>query len=556
MSSVPLQQVVVLSGASEDTLRKSAVFFGVPQEHMRSLEGEEGLLLQLDQMSPQEFMAMTRRLASCDTEFASPQFQTSDAHDPAHDASDIVVGAMSERAQHALVDDAARKLITYMRHKGMKVALLTGDDREAWAAVTRGNAELLSVSQLQRMDSFTGMLRVESFLSLFQEVLDNPELVARGCAVVYFDIDDFKSYNRVFGKWAGDELLLHTAREINRQFEGDLVAHVAIDRFVVASDKPDVVERCAAIHESIRMVHETFSPQIKCGICPIKEGASSSALAVDCAKIACESIKGRNDMAWCLFNDDMFERISMARYIAHTTMRAVSEGWIKTYFQPVVDARTGQICSYEALCRWQDPERGLLPPVLFIPMLEDAHLIHLVDLCMLERVCSWLSTRLQSGEPAVSVSINLSRLDFLACDIVQTVVDACKRWNVPHDLLDIEVTESALSDDDSQLYEDMKRFRDAGFAVWMDDFGSGYSSLNLLKDYEFDVLKIDMVFLRDMDTNPRGCEIVRSVVEMAKRLGLQTLVEGVETEAQRDFMCEIGCDYLQGYLFGRPEPID
>jgi EAL domain-containing protein (putative c-di-GMP-specific phosphodiesterase class I) len=281
-----------------------------------------------------------------------------------------------------------------------------------------------------------------------------------------------------------------------------------------------------------------------------------TALAMDCAKAACESIKGRNDIVWFIFNDEMFERISLTRYIAHTTTRAVREGWIKTFFQPVVDAKTGELCGYEALCRWQDPERGMLSPGTFIPMLEDAHLIHQVDLCMLERVCSWISSRLVAGEPVVPISINLSRLDFLACDIVKTVIDACDRWCISHELLAVEVTESALSGDDKSLRRDMERFREAGFEVWMDDFGSGYSSLNLLKDYEFDVLKIDMVFLRDMDTNTRARKIVRSVVDMAKNLGLKTLVEGVETTSQRDFMRDIGCNFMQGYLFGRPEAID
>ena len=556
MSSIPPRQAVVLSGAPEDVLRTCAASCGVPQEHMRSLGSDGGILLRLDHLSPEEFVATTRCLSAHAKDSQEQAYPLLDQCGVGEGATDVVVGAISERAQRAFVDDMAQKLVSYMRHKGLEVALLTGSDHDEWTKATKDSIEFLSVDQLQHMDSFTGMLSIDSFLLLFQEVLETPELVAQGCSVVYFDIDDFKSFNRTFGRSAGDELLLHAAQEISQQFEGDLVAHVAIDRFVVATSKLDVVERCVAIHANVRSRREAFAPQIKCGICPIKEGAPSSALAMDCAKIACESIKGRHDMAWCLFNDDMFEKISMARYIAHTTNRAVSEGWIKTYFQPVVDAKTGECCGYEALCRWKDPERGLLSPGTFIPMLEEAHLIHLVDLCMMEQVCSWLNARLSAGEPVVPISINLSRLDFLACDIVQTIVEACAHWAIPHNLLAVEVTESALSEDSARLRKDMDRFRKAGFEVWMDDFGSGYSSLNLLKDYEFDVLKIDMVFLRDMDTNPRACEIVHSVVDMAKRLGLRTLVEGVETELQRDFMSDAGCDYMQGYLFGRPEPIE
>jgi diguanylate cyclase (GGDEF)-like protein len=545
----------VLSGAQEDTLKECVSSCGVPQEYVRVLGEGEGILLRLDDASPREFVAITKRLSRRAKELVPQPPLAEDQDDSAHKPTGVVVGAMSERAQRAFVDDMARKLVSYMRHKGLDVALLTGNDRDLWSKDESG-IEILSANQLQHMDPFTGMLNINSFLSLFQEVLETPELVRKGCSVIYFDIDDFKSYNRTFGRRAGDQLLLYAARQISSQFEGDLVAHVAIDRFVVASSKVDVVERCASINKGVSSVHEVFSPQIKCGICPIKEGAPSSALAMDCAKAACESIKGRNDIVWFIFNDEMFERISLTRYIAHTTTRAVREGWIKTFFQPVVDAKTGELCGYEALCRWQDPERGMLSPGTFIPMLEDAHLIHQVDLCMLERVCSWISSRLVAGEPVVPISINLSRLDFLACDIVKTVIDACDRWCISHELLAVEVTESALSGDDKSLRRDMERFREAGFEVWMDDFGSGYSSLNLLKDYEFDVLKIDMVFLRDMDKNTRARKIVRSVVDMAKNLGLKTLVEGVETTSQRDFMREIGCDFIQGYLFGRPEAID
>ena len=134
------------------------------------------------------------------------------------------------------------------------------------------------------------------------------------------------------------------------------------------------------------------------------------------------------------------------------------------------------------------------------------------------------------------------------------VISSCKRWNIPYDLLAIEVTESALNDR-SDLRAEMDRFRAAGFEVWMDDFGCGYSSLNLLKDYEFDVLKVDMEFLRDLEVNERSKTIVGSVISMAKRLGIRTLVEGVETTAQHEFLRSLGCDMMQGYLFGKPRPL-
>jgi EAL domain-containing protein (putative c-di-GMP-specific phosphodiesterase class I) len=286
----------------------------------------------------------------------------------------------------------------------------------------------------------------------------------------------------------------------------------------------------------------------------LEDGVDSAYVAMDCAKLACESIKGRYDVSYRLFGDELKEQLFARRYVARHAEQAVTERWIHAYAQPVVDTKTGRECGFEALARWKDPTRGILSPAVFIPTLEDAHLIHKLDGCIVDEVCWYLSDCLSRGLPVVPASVNLSRLDFQLCDIFEVVRDACERWNIPHELLAVEITESAL-DGSSNLRCEMDRFRAAGFEVWMDDFGCGYSSLNLLKDYEFDVLKVDMEFLRDMEGNDRSKTIVTSVIEMARSLGIRTLVEGVETPAQRDFLREAGCDMMQGYLFGRPMPL-
>ncbi|MEE1157788.1 MAG: EAL domain-containing protein, partial [Atopobiaceae bacterium] len=278
-------------------------------------------------------------------------------------------------------------------------------------------------------------------------------------------------------------------------------------------------------------------------------------VALDCAKIACESVKGRYDVSCRVFDGDLRERLFTRRYVARHAEQAVSNQWIRAYAQPVVDTTTGEVCGFEALARWDDPNRGILSPAIFIPTLEEAHLIHKVDAYMVNEVCRHMSEELRAGRAVVPASVNLSRVDFAICDIFEIVRETCDRWDIPHHMLAVEVTEGAL-DGTANLRQEMDRFRAAGFEVWMDDFGCGYSSLNLLKDYEFDVLKVDMEFLRDMDANARSKTIVASVIEMAKSLGIRTLVEGVETEAQRDFLCDVGADMMQGYLFGRPLPLE
>jgi EAL domain-containing protein (putative c-di-GMP-specific phosphodiesterase class I) len=279
-------------------------------------------------------------------------------------------------------------------------------------------------------------------------------------------------------------------------------------------------------------------------------------VAIDKARAACNTIKRHPGKSLAYYDGTLDTHVRRRQYVINNVKKAVSEGWIKVFYQPVVrcDTGKGELCGYEALARWDDPLHGLLPPKAFIGALERFHLINKLDEYIVGQVCEHQAAVLAAGKQAVPVSVNLSRLDFQLCDIFEVVRDACERWNIPHELLAVEITESAL-DGSSNLRCEMDRFRAAGFEVWMDDFGCGYSSLNLLKDYEFDVLKVDMEFLRDMEANLRSKTIVASVIAMAQSLGIRTLVEGVETQAQREFLQQIGCDMMQGYLFGKPRPL-
>ena len=243
---------------------------------------------------------------------------------------------------------------------------------------------------------------------------------------------------------------------------------------------------------------------------------------------------------------------NMEQYILDHLAEALEQDHIKVYVQPVVRTLTRQVCGLEALARWQDPAYGLLMPGEFIPVLEKHRLIHRLDTYVLRKVCeNYSSSKKQFNVP---VSINLSRLDYELCDIFE-VVDAAVRANkMPRSNLCIEITESTLASNESLMRQYIDRFRSAGYSVWMDDFGSGYSTLNVLKDYLFDELKIDMRFLSDFHT--RSKKILSSIVHMAKEIGIQTLAEGVETEEQFLFLRSIGCEKVQGYLFGKPMPYD
>lgn len=228
----------------------------------------------------------------------------------------------------------------------------------------------------------------------------------------------------------------------------------------------------------------------------------------------------------------------------------MEHGDIKVYFQPVVRTLTRAICGLEALTRWQTDKYGLLMPGEYISFLERRRRIHDLDMYVLRKVCENYSR--EKWRTDVPISINLSRLDYELCDVFESVESEVRANRMPRSSLCIEITESMLASNDALVRNCIERFRNAGYAVWIDDFGSGYSSLNVLKDSAFDELKIDMRFLSDF--HARSKKILASIVHMAKEIGVHTLAEGVETEEQFEFLRNIGCEKVQGFLFARPMP--
>ena len=233
---------------------------------------------------------------------------------------------------------------------------------------------------------------------------------------------------------------------------------------------------------------------------------------------------------------------------------AIRNEWIKVYYQPVIRTLTGELCGFESLARWIDPEMGFLSPAEFIGALEDCEMIYKLDIFMVEKVCYDIHERLFQNKEIVPVSINFSRLDFLTCDMLEVVENAVNKYDIPRDYLHIEITESMMITDGDFMQGVIEGFRKRGYAVWMDDFGSGYSSLNLLKDFDIDVMKMDMSFLSSM--NPKSKAIMKSLITMAKDINIMTLAEGVETEEEVEFLKEIGCGRLQGYFYGKPLPLE
>ena len=241
-------------------------------------------------------------------------------------------------------------------------------------------------------------------------------------------------------------------------------------------------------------------------------------------------------------------------YIRQHFSKAIDAHEITAFYQPVIRTSSGRLCSMEALARWIDPGIGMIYPDEFVPVLEKERLIHLLDAAILRQACARIRSSLHNQETPIPVSVNLSRLDFTLCDIFSVVNDIVSYYQIPHDFLYFEITESVMAEQKELLTGFVNRFRCAGYQIWMDDFGSAYSSLNALKEFSFDELKLDMCFLRPF--NRRSKRIATAVVEMAKDIEIHTLAEGVETEEQFVYLRDIGCEKVQGYYFGKPMPYE
>ena len=374
---------------------------------------------------------------------------------------------------------------------------------------------------------------------------------------LYFDIENFKSFNQRYGFRQGNVFLRYMADLLREIFNGDLIARFNDDHFAVATERENIADGIQFIHERIRSYEVGLAMEVKTGVYHPDADVTDIVLIMDRAKIACNSIKKTYDLTWAEFNPAMEEAINFRNHIIRSFHEAMQQGFIKVFYQPEVRVMTREICGFEALARWNDPVHGMISPGIFVPVLEEAHLSPQLDLYIIEQVCRDFAAvrRALPDWVMLRVSVNLSRVDFRLLDVLQAIEDIRVRYNVTRDMLNIEVTEGALSEDEVFLQSEIARLRAAGYEVWMDDFGSGSSSLNNIKDFVFDVIKIDMKFLRSFEVNPKSRVVLRSIVNMAKELGMHTLAEGVETEEQFAFLREIGCEKVQGYLFSAPIPL-
>ena len=402
-------------------------------------------------------------------------------------------------------------------------------------------------------DELTGLYNMKYFR------LKAPELIrmlidgGKTPYCVYFNIRNFHTYNETYGFSGGDRMLKSIARILQETFPYGMVSRFENDHFAVITAQEDLAEKIKRMTVRINNIRRGVVVEIKAGVYKIRDAELDISVVCDCAKLACDSIKREYGSTVQFYDGKMDEKLHLQEHILASFDEALNAGYIKVYFQPVVDVRTGRVSSLEGLTRWEDPEYGTLSPANFLYVLEEQHLIHKLDSFMIRKVCEGLRERKERGEDMVPVSLNLSRLDFELTDIVQVIEEAVEENDIPHGMLRFELTESLIAVDMEAMKRESERLRKHGFNVWMDAFGAGYSSLKVLKDFALDGLKIDMDMIRSTE-DERAYIIISSIIDMARRLGIPALTKGVETKEQLEFLKKAGCDLAQGYLFGKPSP--
>ena len=419
-------------------------------------------------------------------------------------------------------------------------------------AVIKFKYELLNeADQEASIDAMTSLRSMVYFRNTLQNLLDTNRESLAGKAILYFNIDNFNAFNEKYGYESGDAFLIQLANILKKEFNGCLIARFSEDHFVVLSEASTVSQKLETIQKNVNSMPNGQNVDLKAGIYIISPDDTNASATYDKARLACNSIKNRYDINSQYYNFSLSHKIHKQKYIIDHIEEAIANEYIKVYYQPIVRVLTGKICGVEALSRWQDKEYGYISPEEFISVLEECHLIHKLDIYIIEKVCQDFSFLQMNKLNFVPPSINLSRVDFQMCDIFNIVDGIVSKYKINKSLFHIEITESALVKDTTNLKDSIQKFKDKGYQVWMDDFGSGYSSLNTLKDFDFDVLKIDMKFLSSFSKNPKSHIIISSIIDLAKKLGIQTLTEGVETEEELEFLKAVGCEKAQGFLFSR-----
>ena len=411
------------------------------------------------------------------------------------------------------------------------------------------------VNQFQ-YDWLTGLYSKEFFYRKVRERLDQD--YEREYTIVCTNIENFKLYNDAFGREAGDRLLKESAANMKSLLGShSICGRYGADRFMFLEER----EKEKSDREQFFLGKYMNRPKnmenvaVNWGIYEIYDRSIPVEQMCDRALLAADSIKGQYNQPFAIYDDNLRNKLMREKAIVDAMEIALAEEQFIVYLQPKYRLDDERMVGAEALVRWIHPEWGFMSPGEFIPLFEKNGFIPCLDQYIWEKVCMLLRDWKEQGHPLLPISVNVSRADVYQSHIVDTFSDLIRKYDIDPAYLHLEITESAYTENTSQIISTVEELHKRGFIIEMDDFGSGYSSLNMLSQMTLDILKLDMKFIQNELAKPVEQSLLNDIISMAHRLHLSVVAEGVETKEQGERLQKVGCDYAQGYYFAKPMPV-
>lgn len=497
---------------------------------------------------------------------------------------DVDAASFDEKRKEELKKHGVKSFVRYALHENGKLSAMIAfevcRDGKVWLEEEIENLMIISkfigsyltkmqvqneVEKLAYTDPLTGMWNFNKFKLAAESMLAKArEQAGKRYAMICFDIKKFRYINDTFGFDVGDEILLFIARRIKEIREEEMIfTRRSADKFLVLTAFQNEQTLLAALEAGMERIQYFTSAKtgryklvFNAGIYLIeREDMDCLNAIIDKADIARGKAQRSHDNKWVLYCDIFRQNLMKEKEIEDLVDTAMESKEFVVYYQPKVDLLTGAIKGAEALVRWVSPSKGFMSPADFIPLFEKNGFIAQLDFYVFERVFADLRRWMNAKKKIVPISVNLSRVHLSDGTFIERMVSLLDRYGVNPENIEIELTESVFMENIASIIEVMQQLKDIGFSISIDDFGSGYSSLRLLRDLPVDYLKLDKEFLDNGDSNIREQIIIMNVIRMAKTLGIKVVSEGVETMTQATFLKSCACDLAQGFLYDRPMPV-
>lgn len=414
--------------------------------------------------------------------------------------------------------------------------------------------ETASLVNYLQMDTLTGVYSKETFAKKVKEVLKNNK--QKKYAILYSDIENFQLLKDLFGEKTGDNLLVFMAKVLKHYVSKDeICGRIENEHFVILKeyDKKSLHSDIDTIVRTINDFPVNMNLRLRFGIYLIDNTKMSMHAMINRAILAVDTIRGRYGRYIAYYDKKIWEKQVHEQEILNCMEDAIKEEQFKVYFQPKYDLNSEKVAGAEALVRWIHPEKGFMNPGEFIPLFETNGFITELDKFVWDKTCEYIQGWKEKGYPVVPVSVNVSRTDIYNPDFIDIIMGIIKKHGLEPENIHLEITETAYTENPHQIIEVVKKLKLLGFVIEMDDFGSGYSSLNMLNELPIDILKLDMGFVQG-DLSMNSNNILSFIISLAKWMDYAVVAEGIETEEQIQMLRNMDCNFVQGYYYAKPMP--